>query len=244
MLAAGALRDLLLVGPQTNDMLLRCQSFLHRRIDMIALPRALAPVERGEQSRCGEQARKIIRLGLGRFYRRQGWISRDIQKSAFRKSDQVIAGQVFLWTGLTKAGDRRHHNPWIDRREIFIAESFTVQIAGLKTLDDHVGVSHPLAELRAPCCSVQVENLTRFAGVEMSEYRAQAFAIGEGNEWRQISDGVAARRLDFDDFHAEIREHATAKLPGQIGQVQRSESFEKFSTHSPAFTVSVPLMSS
>ena len=47
-----------------------------------------------------------------------------------------------------------------------------------------------------------------------------------------------------DSFDEEIREHATAKLPAQIGQVQRSESFEKFSTHSPAFTVSVPLMSS
>jgi hypothetical protein len=46
----------------------------------------------------------------------------------------------------------------------------------------------------------------------MGKYCAQPFAIGRGNEWRQISDRVAARRLDFDNFHAEIGKDAAAKL--------------------------------
>src|SRR5262245_16860524 len=45
MLAAGSLENLLLVGPQPHDMLMGTQGLLHRRIDVIALSRALAPIE-------------------------------------------------------------------------------------------------------------------------------------------------------------------------------------------------------
>ena len=54
MLAAGAFEDLLVVGPETDDMLLGRQAFLHRRVDVIALSGALAPVERRQHSRRGE----------------------------------------------------------------------------------------------------------------------------------------------------------------------------------------------
>ena len=62
MLAAGTLRYLLFVRPEPNDMLVRRQGLLHRRVHVIALPRALASIERRQQARCGKQTRKVIRL--------------------------------------------------------------------------------------------------------------------------------------------------------------------------------------
>jgi hypothetical protein len=52
MLAAGALKDLLLVGIETYDVLMSRQRLLHRSVHVIALAGALAPVE-GRQYTCG-----------------------------------------------------------------------------------------------------------------------------------------------------------------------------------------------
>ena len=66
VLAAGALRYLLLVGPKTNDMLLGRQGLLHRCINVIAFSRALAPVKGCEHARRREQAREVVRLSFRR----------------------------------------------------------------------------------------------------------------------------------------------------------------------------------
>jgi hypothetical protein len=49
---------------------------------------------------------------------------------------------------------------------------------------------------------IQIENLACLAGVQMGEQRAQALAVGEGNERREIADRVSAWRLDLNHFHA------------------------------------------
>jgi hypothetical protein len=46
MLAAGTLKNLLFVGPETDDMLLGGEALLHRDIDMIAFSGPLTTVER------------------------------------------------------------------------------------------------------------------------------------------------------------------------------------------------------
>ena len=61
MLAPGAPENLILVRPQSNDMLVRRQRLLHRRVHVIALTGALASVERRQHARYGKQTGKQIR---------------------------------------------------------------------------------------------------------------------------------------------------------------------------------------
>src|SRR4051794_3734902 len=56
MLAAGAFEDLLVVGPEANDMLLSRQRLLHRAIDMIAFSGALAAIKGRQNAYRGKQA--------------------------------------------------------------------------------------------------------------------------------------------------------------------------------------------
>ena len=70
MLAACALHNLLVVGVEANDVLVGRQGFLHRCVNMIALPRALSLVKRREHARGGKQTREIVRLSFRRSNRR------------------------------------------------------------------------------------------------------------------------------------------------------------------------------
>ena len=139
MLTAGALRDLVLVGIEPNDMFLRRQCLLHRRIDVIALPRALTPVERSEHARRREQAREVIGLRFRRPNRRQRRIAGDKQKPALRQRVEIVARLILCRPGLTETGDRRHHDARINCGEILVAKPLGIQFARLKTLQHDVG---------------------------------------------------------------------------------------------------------
>ena len=56
-------------------------------------------------------------------------------------------------------------------------------------------------ELHAVRLSIEIENLARLAGVEMSERRAEQFAFGRSDERRQVPDRIATGWFYLDYLH-------------------------------------------
>ena len=142
-------------------------------------------------------------------------IAGDIQETAFRQRDKIVAREIFLRPGLAEAGYRSHNDPGIDRCQTLVPEPFRLQFARLKTLQHHVRSLHHPSELGAVRFTVEVEDLTRFARIEVRKSCAELFTISRSCERRHLPHRVAAGRLDLDHFHAEIGEHAAAQLAAQ-----------------------------
>src|ERR687892_414978 len=103
------------------------------------------------------------------------------------------------------------------RRELFVTHAFGIQLTRLKTFQHHVRAPEQPAKCRASRFLIEVEDLARFACVQMRESCAQLLAIGRLNEWRQLAYGVASRRFDLYNFHPQVGEDSSTQLTPQVG---------------------------
>src|SRR5262244_43692 len=154
---------------------------------MISPSSSFAPVERRQQSRCGKQTRKVVRLCLRRTAWGQRWVTRNIQETALGHRDEIIARQNFLRPGLAETGDRSHHDSGINRRKRFVTKALGLQLARLKTFQHDVCALYELSKNFAIRFFVEIEHLARLAGVEMGECGAEFRAVRQLNERRQAT---------------------------------------------------------
>src|SRR5262244_2217773 len=136
---------------------------------MISPSSSFAPIERRQQSRCGKQTRKVVRLCLRRTAWGQRWVTRNIQETALGERHEIIARQIFLRPGLTETGDRSHHDSRINRRKRFVTEAFGLQLARLKTFQHDVRALYEFSKNFAIRVFGEIEHLARLTGVEMGK---------------------------------------------------------------------------
>src|SRR5262249_1114371 len=144
---------------------------------MISPFSSFAPIERRQQSRCGKQTRKVVRLCLRRTAWGQRWVTRNIQETALGERDEIIARQIFLRPGLAETGDRSHHDAGINSRKRFVTKALRLHLARLKTFQHDVRALYEFPKNFAIRFFVEIEHLTLFAGVQMGEWGAECRAV-------------------------------------------------------------------
>ena len=100
--------------------------------------------------------------------------------------------------------------PGLNVARSVVAKSFRIHLTRCETFQHHIRYSNELLELNAVRFSIEIENLTGLAGVEMSERGAEQFAFGGSDEGRQVPDRIAAGWFYLDYLHTQIGKHAAA----------------------------------
>ena len=114
----------------------------------------------------------------------------------------AVARHVLVRTGHPVARDRAEHDARVHLTQVLEAEAALREPARTHRLDDDVGAPHEVEiDVNAFLCA-QVENERTLAAVDVQMHQRHALDDGPCH----LPDVVARRRLDLDDFGAEVGE--------------------------------------
>ena len=115
-----------------------------------------------------------------------------------------------------EAADGAINQPWIELRQLFVAQSQGIHDAGPVVFHQHVGLAGEIHYRLHPFGFLEVEHQAFLVAVERNEIMALAV-----DKRRHDADVVAfARRLDFQDLGPQVPQQHGGVRPGQHRLVQ------------------------
>ena len=192
-------------------------------------------VEQGDQrAHRRERARRDVRLRAGQRDRRVALLARHVEGAAQRARDQVGAAVVAVRPGLPEAGDRREHEPRVQRAQRFVAEPERVQVARRKRLHDDVGASgQPLQDL-ASLGPRRIERDAPLTRIRVEEGEARVVPGRVAPERRDAPRRVAAGPLDLDHVGAHVGHQLAAVGARGVGQLEDPSSAQRMLARRPS----------
>jgi hypothetical protein len=143
--------------------------------------------------------------------------------------DDLVVGRGGLHrTLLAEPGDRRVHQPRVDRRQGLVGEAEPSHDTRPEVLDQHVRPLHQALEDRLAILGLQVERHRSLAGVLRQERSAHLGCV-EGGVRAQLTGQIASvRHLDLDHVRAHQRQLVRAERPRQdVRQVEDPDAVQR-----------------
>src|SRR5262249_8256301 len=125
--------------------------------------------QRQANSIAGVDASDDIRERCAQFCRRSVRISGQIHNSRFTLGDNVIAGPVAVWTGVSESGNRTVHGAGVCFRNCLIAKAEFVENPRPEVLNKNIGALNEFPKNPASLCRPEVEPQTLLIPVDREE---------------------------------------------------------------------------
>ncbi len=151
------------------------------QIDMLALARAFAMEQRRADRAKGVHRGHMIGDRGGRIDRMAVRLAHHMQQPARRESDEIVADPRRVGTVLSVSGYGAHHDLWIDRRDIVIAEAITGEHARRVVLKEYVGSLREVLKDRRAFGPLEIDTNALLAPImhrEVCGWRALRSVVG------------------------------------------------------------------
>ena len=198
------------VRPETDDMFLGREGFLHGHVDVIAFAGPLAT---------GKALPKLPQLRINWRNSKPGFPAAcmaAIQESPRCKeihsppvATRSLHAKLLLRPALAKASNRSHYYPWIKLSKPFISDAPSASNSPGWKLSSTTSAdsTNEVAKYLAVCFSFEIKNLAGFASVKMSKICAEHVRpSGKSDKRCHCPDGISTRRFYLDDLHAQVSE--------------------------------------
>jgi hypothetical protein len=209
----------------------------HRDVDDLALARAVALAQRGEDREGGHHgaAAEVGDLA-GRLDRRPVGVTGEPEQPDEPEVVHVVARAVAVGPVLPVAGDRAVDDAGVDLAHRLVADAEAVEDTGAKRLEHDVGFAHRAQERLAPHVALEVQANRALAAVQRQEERGLRRVLDAVVERRPGAQVVAhSRVLDLDHVGAEVGEQQRAEAAGeQAAEVEDADAFERELRHAAA----------
>ena len=169
-----------------------------RKVDVLALPRSLAVVERRSQRRHSVARRDEIRVGAPRAVRRAVWPAGYAVNPRERRALPAVAAVRTLRPGLPAQAGAQHHQVWPLPRQLFVAETEPPENASREALRHHI---RPVDQLFREFHSrrrLQVQVQPELGTVEVGHELARSSPGIPSLTAESCAAGPAARRIRVD----------------------------------------------
>ena len=185
---------------------------------------------------CGEHAAGAVHAGdqvrdrhadLGRL----GGAG-DRHQPALALGDLVITGPRRLRAVVAEAGDRQHHQPWVELVQARDGEAEPVQHADTVVLHQHVGTFDQPRQHGPVVGLLEIEDDRLLVAVRRQEVRRLRAAVGPDERRSPAAGVVAGGRLHLDHPSPQVTEHHRGLRSGQgPGQVEHQQVGEGAGGH-------------
>ncbi|MCY1520840.1 hypothetical protein D9M68_556320 [compost metagenome] len=209
-------------------------------VDMLPLPAALPPRQRGRDRKAGVHARCDIRDRDAHFLRtaaRQSiGLASNAHQTAHALEDEVVPRTVPIGPRLAEPRDRAIDQRRIDGPQILVAQPIARQRADLVVLHQHVGILGQPANDFLPLRGGNIHGHGLLAAVGRSVVTGVLARppVGVRHPGRAPAPGVVpgAGAFDLDDFGTQIGKVLGTPGPRQHpGQVQHAYVRKRFDLH-------------
>ena len=200
----------------------------HRGVDVLALARPRAPVQRGADRQRAQHPDRHVDDRKADLDRRRVGAGAGHQHHAGERLHHVVVGAAAgPRTLLAVARDRAVDDAGPHGADGLVVQPAAGHHAGAEVLDEHVGrgrqPAHQLGALRL----ANVDGQRTLAGVQGREARRRV-AIA-GTHARRAHHVAALRRFDLDYLGAQLRQVERGQRPGDdVRQVEHAHAFQGF----------------
>ena len=187
-------------------------TFVERRIDALATPRAVSGQQRHAGAKRGIESGDVVGHRHGNARRRAVRVSGQMPQTTDRLADDAISSPLAVGARLAEAADSHHHQAGVALGKFRITQAPILQSARAEVLDQHIALGRQLGHQRLAFRLAQVnrgELLVPEDAGGIERLALKALAHGP--------DRVAFGGLDLDDLGAKIGQQASAERAGDRG---------------------------